>query len=391
MEQFQRRGHQITEGKADLYVINTCTVTSRADSKSKEKIAKAKKENPAAKIAVAGCLAQLDGSIISRLGIDYIIPQDKKASLVDIISGEDANHKDVWSLKISGFFNQRAFVKVQDGCDNFCSFCRVSHARGPSKSRDRRDIIEEIKTLSLKHREIVLCAVNLGLYGRDLDPKTSLDELIEDILKIESLGRLRLSSLEADLISDDLLKFLRNPKLCPHLHLPFQSGDDKVLSAMNKRETVELYEGIVSKARSIRDDVAISCDIMVGFPAEDESTFKNTVNFLKRVKPMRMHVFSFSARPNTPLANERVTSPKQVKKHYGILQKLYREFSYDYAKKFIGGKLFMVAEEKDGKYVCGYTQNYIKVHLSNNVPLGSIIPINITAITDGKVLADIAS
>ena len=391
IEQFQQRGHQITKGQADLYVVNTCTVTSRADSKSKEKISRARKENPSAKIAIAGCLAQLDGEKLKQLDVDYVIPQDKKASLVDIVCGENGDAKDVWLLKIANFSNQRAFVKIQDGCDNFCSFCRVSHARGPSRSRDKKDVLDEVRRLSLKHREIVLCAVNLGLYGRDLTPKTSLEELVCEVLRIDSLDRLRLSSLESDLVSDGLISLLAHPKLCPHLHLPFQSGDDKVLSLMNKRETVKLYEDVVEKAREVDSDVAISCDIMVGFPGEDENTFKNTIDFLKRVKPMRMHVFSFSARPNTPLAKVRVTNQRKIKKRYDTLQGLHEEFSREYARKFIEKKLFMVAEEREGDYTCGYTQNYIRVHTTSDIALGSIVPVSIADVGSDRVLAKVVS
>lgn len=387
MEDFCNHGYQITDKIADLYVINTCTVTARADTKSKDAVVKAKKENPHAKIAVGGCLAQLDSGSLERLGADYIISQDKKESLADIVLGKGTNHKDKWSLSITNFFNHRAFIKIQDGCDNFCSFCRVPHARGRSKSRPKKDVIEEIKRLLPTYREIVLCGINLGLYGRDLNPSSCLEQIIDETLGIESLGRLRLSSLEPNLISDSLLKFFSHPKLCPHLHLPFQSGDNDVLGAMNKKETRQLYEQVVKKARSIKSDIAISCDIMVGFPNEEEKNFSNTVEFIKRIKPMRMHIFSFSPRPDTPLANKKITNQKQAKKRYDILQHLHQEFSKDYEKKFIGKVLFMVAEEKEEGFISGYTENYIKVYLNKDLPLGQIVPVEISEVSNGKVFA----
>jgi len=235
-EEFIKDGWEVTDRKADLYVINTCTVTHRADAKSKGTILRVRKENPKAKIAVCGCLAQLNYDFIKELDIDYIIPQDRKYNLVDIILGRKIRKRSIWDLRITDFFNHRAFVKIQDGCDNFCSFCKIPYLRGMSKSRDKKKIIEEIKRLLPKHKEIVLCGINIGFYGRDLYPKESLASLVSDILKIDNLGRIRFSSLEPYLLDDQLLSFFTNQKVCPHMHLPFQSGDAKILRLMNKKE-----------------------------------------------------------------------------------------------------------------------------------------------------------
>ena len=387
MEEFIQSGHQIARGIADLYIINTCTVTSRADSKSKEAIAKSKKENPKAKVVACGCLAQLNAEALERLGVDYIVPQDKKANLTDIVLERKASDRGIWSLGVSTFFNQRAFIKIQDGCDNFCSFCKIPHTRGRSKSRAKNEVITEVERVSIKHKELVLCGINLGLYGRDLKEPCSLEELLKQMLAIKTLGRIRLSSLEPNLISDGLINLLADDKLCPHLHLPFQSGDDEILKKMNKKETVVLYEEIVNKARKVDPEVAISCDIMVGFPHESEAAFANTVEFLKKVRPMRMHIFSFSPRDKTPLSKAAVKDHKVTKQRYKILKELHDEFSLEYKNRFLNKTLFMVAEEEANGFICGYTQNYLKVHIVDKVDLGQIIPVKIDKIDSQRVLA----
>jgi threonylcarbamoyladenosine tRNA methylthiotransferase MtaB len=391
MEEFVRSGHQITKGIADLYVINTCTVTSRADAKSKEAITKAKRENPKAKVVACGCLTQLNEEMVEYLGVDYIIPQDRKANLADIVLERKISDKDIWSLGVNEFFNQRAFIKIQDGCNNFCSFCKIPYTRGQSKSRKREEVIAEVKRVSLKHKELVLCGVNLGLYGRDLDTPYSLSNLLKEILDIKTLERARLSSLEPNLITKELISLLSHPKLCPHLHLPFQSGDDGILAKMNKNETVSLYEGVVRAARKIDPDIAISCDIMVGFPDENDNSFKNTLDFLKKIQPMRMHIFSFSPRENTPLFETKIKDQKAIKERYKLLKELHNEFSLEYKEKFLNKTLFMVAEEEEGGLICGYTENYIKVHIKDKVPLGEIIPVRIKNVNGNRVFADVIS
>jgi len=387
MEEFVQSGHQITKGIADLYIINTCTVTSRADSKSKEAITKAKRENPNAQVVACGCLTQLNKEMVEALGVDYIIPQDKKADLADIVLERKISDKDIWALGVSEFFNQRAFIKIQDGCDNFCSFCKIPHTRGRSRSRPKNDVLAEVERVSQKHKELVLCGVNLGLYGRDLVRRFTLSELLKEILEIKTLGRVRLSSLEPNLIDDEIISLLACDKLCSHLHLPFQSGDDEILKKMNKKETVALYEEVVNKARKVDPEIAISCDIMVGFPGENEVTFKNTVEFLKKVKPMRMHIFSFSPREKTPLSKTAVKDQKAVKKRYKILKELHDEFSLEYKNRFLNKTLFMVTEEEENGFICGYTQNYLKVCMADKVDLGQIIPVKIDKVDSQRVLA----
>jgi threonylcarbamoyladenosine tRNA methylthiotransferase MtaB len=388
-EKFLSLGYEDTSGKVDLYIINTCTVTAQADAKSRQAILRAKRENPQAKIVVTGCLAQLDADYFKNLNVDYIIPQSQKASLTDIIFAENMAEKDIWSLKINRFFNQRAFLKIQDGCDSFCSFCKIPHLRGKSKSRKKDLILEEIERLSCLHKEVVLCGINLALWGKDLTPPLRIEELIEEALKIDSLGRLRLSSLEPSLISEGLLSFLKNPKFCPHLHLPFQSGDDDILAAMNKKERVALYEDTVARARQINPLVAISCDIMLGFPGEKEKNFKNTIDFLERTKPMRMHIFTFSPRNKTPLYKAKCIAPKIINSRRKFLTQMAKKFTQEYREKFLGKTLQMVAEEKENGFISGYTENYLKVYLKAKVNLGDIFAVKVDKIEAEGVFVSI--
>ncbi|MCF7895117.1 MAG: tRNA (N(6)-L-threonylcarbamoyladenosine(37)-C(2))-methylthiotransferase MtaB [Candidatus Omnitrophica bacterium] len=394
-EQFTSLGHQITDKKADLYIINTCTVTKTADKKSRKNILQAKKENPRAKIAVCGCLAELNKNYIEKIGVDYIIAQRNKQNLVNIILDGKAPcpiSKNPWKLKIKNYPHKRAFVKIQDGCSNFCSFCKIPYLRPKPTSRRKKNIIDEIKRLSANHHEIVLSGVNLNLYGKDLNPKNSLSNLIKDILKLHCLGRLRISSLQPSLIDNKLISLIAHPKLCPHLHLSFQYGQNSILKAMNKKETVEIYIKRVNAIKKVYPKTAISCDIIIGFPDETEKTFQQTVDFLKKVKPMRIHIFTFSPREKTPLITSNLIDKDTTKRRYKILDKLARKLSLDYSRLFINQKLTMIAEEKKNGYTTGYTQNYIKVNLDGKIKLGSAAKVKITKIDkNNKVFARLAT
>jgi len=426
VEEFSRHGFVPTlTGDADLYVINTCSVTARADKKAREAVRAIKKENPNAKIAVTGCMAQLNGDKVKKWGVDWVVGQDKKADIIKIIFGNGGPQsplrhflarasvagprwgqspvKNIWSLAISDFFIHRAFVKVQDGCDNRCSFCKIPYIRGASQSRFHKDILDEVRRLSEKYYEIVLCGVNLGLYGRDLvrfetngvyrrerdtqrtRNQISLAQLVEKTLAIKTLGRLRLSSLESIFAGDDLLEFLNHPKFCPHLHIPFQSGDDKVLKAMNKRETVKGYLEFVEKARRINPDVAISADFIVGFPAEGEEEFKNTLEFLREVKPMRTHLFTFSPREHTPFEGVKIKDKALIKKRFDLLQETVDQCALDYARKFIGRKMEIITEERKGDMVYGYTPNYLHVGVNKNLTPGSVVSVVVDSVKNNII------
>jgi len=389
IEEFEHHGWQISEAMADLYIINTCTVTKRADVKSKEAILRAKKENPKAKIAVCGCLANYNRDLIDSLGVDYIVPQDEKYKLFEIVNNFKSNKKDIWGLKIAKFSNHRAFLKVQDGCDNSCSYCKIPHLRGPSKSRDRLEIIDEVKRLGANHPEVILCGINLALWGRDFKVCDNLARLISRLLKIESVPRIRLSSLEPAHATDELISLLTNDKICSHLHFPFQNGDDEILKLMNKNETALDYLELVEKAKKIKPSIAISCDIMVGFPGEEDSHFENTINFLEKVRPMRMHIFRFSPREKTKFAELKITNQQAVRNRMLKLQDLADKYSYEYKKDNLGKTLNMVTEEQSGPYIIGHTENYLKVHIKEKIKLGIVAKVKLLEIKDGNIMGEL--
>ncbi|MCK9615460.1 MAG: tRNA (N(6)-L-threonylcarbamoyladenosine(37)-C(2))-methylthiotransferase MtaB [Candidatus Omnitrophica bacterium] len=382
-EEFSACGFTVTEELADIYVINSCSVTAKADSDSRRLVLKAKKENPKAKIAVCGCWPQLNADAAKKIGADYVVGQDRKQSLVDIIKGITAKPKDIWSLKINGFTNQRTFVKIQDGCNNFCSFCKVPFLRGGSISRPGNDVIKEIERLEIRHKEIVLCGVNLGAYGKDLLPETSLYDLLKTILHRNSLTRLRLSSLEPNSVDERIIGLFAHPKMCPHIHLPFQNGDNRVLKEMNKKETVEMYEQIAACLRKLNPKIAISCDIIVGFPGEDEASFNNTVNFLNKIKPMRTHIFTFSSREKTRFYGQKI-NPVKAKARFRHLKNITDSLAMEYKMAFLGKTLNLVVEEKKSGYLCGYTENYIKLHAKGEARPGEIITVQINKVDKDK-------
>ena len=233
----------------------------------------------------------------------------------------------------------------------------------------------------------MLCGINLGLYGKDLSPRTNLYDLISEILTIDTLGRIRLSSLEPSLITDDVLSLFKNKKVCPHLHLPFQSGDDTILKFMNKKENILIYQTVVEKARTVNHLIAISCDIMVGFPDEEEIHFKNTCTFLESVRPMRMHIFRFSPREKTKFEGVRLRNQRVVKERSTTLKELAGIFSLEYKKNFLGKRLAMVAENKEDDYTVGYTENYLRTYVKEDLPLGDVWPVEICTVKKDRVIA----
>ena len=388
-EQFLSLGHEITKRVADTYIINSCSVTQRADAKSRQALTKAKKENSKARIVVCGCAANDRKKYWMDLGADIVIPQEKKHNLIDIVVNQGLAQKDIWSLKLTKFSNHRAFVKIQDGCDNFCSYCKIPYLRGSSRSRPKEDIIEEVKRLAKNHNEIILCGVNIVLYGKDLSKNEDLVSLAQSLVLINDLKRLRFSSLESCFLDKRFFNLFKNPKICPHIHLPFQGGDDRVLKEMNKKETTRDYQKMITGIRRINPDVALSCDIIVGFPGEDDNSFDNTVDFLKEVKPMRMHIFTFSPREYTKFANTKIHNSKVVRNRYQVLQELAEKLSTQYRKKFIGKTLTMIAEATKRDKTTGHTQNYIPVTVDERLELGEMFKVRIQRVDKDNTMASL--
>ncbi|MCX5710313.1 MAG: MiaB/RimO family radical SAM methylthiotransferase [Candidatus Omnitrophica bacterium] len=367
-ERFLRRGFKeiLSSAKAGVCLINTCTVTQGADQKSRNIIRRSSRENPGAKIIVTGCLVNKDHAAIAAIkGVGLVI--DKK----------------FFPDGISGFSGRtRAFLKIQDGCDNFCAYCKVPLVRGRSRSRSLCDVVGEARALAKKgYKEIVLTGICLGAYGRDLRPKTNLVKLIGELEKIGGLLRIRLSSIEAGDVSGELIEKLAGaPKLCRHLHIPIQSGDDLILKKMRRKYTRKYYLNLINLLRRKIPDIAITTDVIVGFPGEREKNFKNTLELVKRINPLKVHVFPYSSREGVlacGCATELSTSV--INKRKERLVRLADSLADGFRRRFLRRNMPVLFEtrvkNKPGFWE-GYSDNYIKVRIKSGRGLkNKLVPV----------------
>ncbi len=332
------------ETGADFAIIYTCSVTGSAVHKNKQMIKKAKKENPEAKLILDGCWPRVTKIDKDDFGVDFIVDKDDKFSLSDFIFMSHEKLVDITGLPslITNQSRARYFIKVQDGCEQFCSYCIIPFARGPLRSRAKKEIIIEIeKAVENGFREVVLSGIHLGLYGHDADYK--LTNLVRDILKIKNLTRLRLSSIELNEVTDELIDLMVNNNLCKHLHIPLQSGCDKVLHSMKRPYNTEQFRNKINKTRKIIPDIAITTDVIVGFPGESDEDFLITQKFIEEINFSRVHVFSFSAHEKTPA----YSMPDQIeKKIISQRAKTFRQVNEklenDFQKKFKNKELEVI-------------------------------------------------
>jgi len=354
--------------RADNYVINTCTVTANADRKSRYFINLALRSNPKARVIVTGCLAELDAKQISRIkGVTDVVKNRDKDKIIKLLQPKNrrANNTGKGISKFSG--HSRAFIKVQDGCNNRCSYCKVPLVRGPSRSRSLEEIKKEAERLvGNGFKELVLCGICLGSYGKELQPRKSLAALIEELEGITGLKRIRLSSIEAGDISPALIKKMADSeKLCRHLHIPLQSGDDEVLKMMNRAYRSRDYLGIIRSVRKAVPQVAITTDIIVGFPGEKEENFKNTLFLVKEAMPLKVHTFPYSKRKGTEAAEFKgEVSDREIKERISRLRELSKTCALTFQRAFLGKKMeaLIEARHKDDKSCwIGHTDNYLEV------------------------------
>ena len=379
----EEAGYEIVpfQEKADVYVINTCSVTNIADRKSRQMLHRAKKMNPDAVVVAAGCYVQAAGEELKKdAAIDVIIGNNRKKDLVPLLDeyfagkhveedslidiGKTREYEALHINKIAD--HTRAFIKIQDGCNQFCSYCIIPYTRGRVRSRKPEEIMEEIKGLVDKgYREVVLTGIHLSSYGLDLDGITLLDLMVK-IDKIQGLERLRLGSLEPRIVTEEFTRKLAGLRtVCPHFHLSLQSGCDATLKRMNRRYTTEEYEKGCQILRKYFDRPAITTDVIVGFPQETEEEFAQTVEFLKRIHFYEMHVFKYSRRAGTRAADmPGQLTENQKGQRSDVLLKLDQEMSLEYRKSFLGEEKEVLMEEKiviDGtEYLVGHTREYVK-------------------------------
>ncbi len=378
-------GHQIVEMSElpDLYVINTCTVTAKADYQSRQLIHRALKNN--AKVIVTGCYSELNAEQIKGIMGDInIVKNSSKFSIINEITQEYSGK----TQDISDYRKRhRAAIKVQDGCNYSCSYCAIPMARGRSRSISEDEVIKEIKLYeSMGYKEVVLTGIHLGTYGLDLKPKKSLSLLVNNILINTNIPRIRLSSLEIKEITDGLLELFDEDRVCKHLHIPLQSGDDNILKLMNRTYSVDDFVSGIEKITKKLPDIAIGTDVIVGFPGEGEFEFKNTKYLIESMPFSYLHVFPYSSRSGTKAA----VLPKQVakvikKERVAMLKSIGMAKKQDYIKRHIGKTLDVVVESRCNKGLTGTTGNYIKVLAKdeNDIEEGMLVNVHVLGHKDG--------
>lgn len=376
------------EEKADLYVINTCTVTHLADRKSRQMVRRAIKNNPAAMVVVTGCYAQTSpGDVLGINGVDLVIGTQDRHRLLDLLEEAKAARK---PLNVVGDIMQaddfeeitgeelhphmvRAYLKIQEGCNQYCSYCIIPYARGPVRSRPLERVLEAAKQLVYSgYKEIILTGIHTGAYGSDLRPQMDLAGLVGELVRISDLKRLRISSLDPNEINEELLQVMTSsPILCPHLHISLQSGDDEILGRMNRHYDTAYYLSLVERIRRILPDIAFTTDIMVGFPGETEEAFQNTYDLVEKIGFSGLHVFKYSPRKGTAAASFPDQISPQVKEERSKrLIALGERLSREYARKYLGRTVEVLAEQRveiNGEnFWEGYSGNYLKILFAEN-------------------------
>ena len=396
---------------ADIYIVNTCSVTNMAERKSRQMLHRAKKKNPDVVVVAVGCYAQVGKDELSKdTNIDLIVGNNKKKDLIKILEehmgemesveesievidiAQDQEYEPLYVEQLKE--HTRAYIKVQDGCNQFCSYCIIPYARGPVRSRAKDDVVREIKELAHNgFKEIILVGIHVASYGVDIGD-TTLESLIMDVDKIDGVERIRLSSIEPMTLNQEFIDSIKDSKkLCHHFHISLQSGCDETLKRMNRKYTTAQFKGIVDGLREAFDDVAITTDIMVGFPDESDEEFNKTVEFVRNIKFANAHVFQYSQRRGTPAAKRpNQISPDVKEKRSKIIIAETQKTRDEFINRFIGKTMRVLFEQpaKDGLFE-GKTDNYITVHASSDIDLNDqfrnvLLERNENGIVIGKIV-----
>ena len=399
LELFEKEGYEKaeTEDYADVYVINTCTVTHMSDRKSRQYIRRMKKKNPDAIIAVVGCYSQVSPEeILSIDEVNLVMGTNDRKKIVEEVKKIDASRKvstvdDI--MKVKAFeeieINKtngktRAFMKIQDGCDRYCSYCIIPYARGRVRSRDLESIVKEVENLASNgYKEVVLTGIHVASYGKDIkETDIKLLDVIKQINNIEGIERIRLSSVEPILFTDEFVEAVSAmDKVCPHYHLSLQSGCDETLKRMKRRYTTEEYKTIVDRLRAAIPNVSITTDVIVGFPGETNEEFDKTYEFLKDIELTHMHIFKYSPRKGTPAATmENQVDPSTKHERSEKLLQLNEENFKKFGQKMLDKEFNVLFEQKvgDNKFE-GLTENYVKVIVESDKDLSEqILKVKIT-------------
>ena len=373
----------------DIYIINTCTVTNNSDSKSRKMIRQAINRNPNACVVAMGCFIATNKNY-NEQGLDIIIANKDKSKIVNLINDYLRNKKqiiDLYDKRLDEFEDMyindfpgrtRAFVKIQDGCDNFCSYCIIPFARGKCRSKDENKVIQEITDLvNNGYKEIVLTGIHTGSYGVDLD--TNLSDLLNKLVEIKGLERLRISSIECTELNEEVLNLLKRSKVIVDLlHIPIQAGSDEILKAMNRKYDLEYFKNKIKEIRKIRPEISISTDVIVGFPGESEELFQTTINTCREIEFSKLHVFPFSERKGTKASFlDGKIDNKEKKDRARRLIEVSKELEIKYMNKFINKEVVVLVEEHKDGYSIGHTGNFLHVKFKGDYPVNEFVKVKI--------------
>lgn len=402
-EQFIKEGYEVVDFSefADVYVINTCTVTNMGDKKSRQMIGRARRLNPEAIIAVVGCYSQIASDEVASIeGVDVVLGSRNKGEVVywvnrtreekkQVIEVNDVlRNKKFEELSINEYQDKtRAFLKIQDGCNKFCTYCLIPFARGAVCSKDPEQILKEVNELSKNgFKEIILSGVHTASYGVDIQGDWNLVRILEEIDKIEGIERIRIGSIDPTFFTEGVIERICGlKKLCPHFHLSLQSGCDATLRRMNRKYTAAEYKEVCDNLRKYMTDVSITTDVIVGFPGESVGEFEETFKFLSDIKLSKMHIFKYSKRAGTKAADMPFQVDGNLKEERSkALIELNHRNEVEFMEGFIGRTMSVLYEEKvsgsDNSYV-GYTENYLKVITESSEDIsGKIVPTKVVAV-----------
>jgi threonylcarbamoyladenosine tRNA methylthiotransferase MtaB len=392
--------------QADLVVLNTCTVTASADEDVRHAIRRVHRENPGARILVTGCYAQRAPAELASLpGVEWVVGNSHKAEIANLVTvpEEDTPYHGnipVGHIHVGDIFAQRDFLsapvedaagdrtrpnlKIQDGCNNRCSFCVIPFVRGCSRSAPADDVVKQVRALAARYREIVLSGINLGRWGREPGSRMRLEDLLRLLLTETDAARLRLSSVEPMDFSDDLLGLMaESPRLAAHVHAPLQTGSDRILRRMHRKYRPRHYAGRILKARALMPDAAIGADVMVGFPGETDADFEESRSFIASLPFTYLHVFTYSERPGTPAASEPNRVPLPVRKERNrVLRELAAAKNLAFRQSMVGKTLSAVTLHEPG---AALTENYLKVELAQPRPGNRLVDLRIGGVVGGGV------
>lgn len=406
--QLLQKGYTETsfEEKADIYIVNSCTVTSVADRKTRNMLRRAKKINPQGKVIVTGCYAQTNSKeLLEMEEIDYVVGNRYKKGIVNFI--EDIENRTMERLKNDNIFDEyeyteyefatlremsRAYVKIQDGCNNFCSYCKIPFARGRSRSRKKENILREIEKLVVEgFKEIILIGINLGAYGEDLEENIDFEDLLEEILQIKGLERVRIGSVYPDKISDRFIEMFKYKNLMPHLHISLQSCDDTVLKMMKRKYGSALIEERLLKLKNSVENMEYTADIIVGFPGETEEMFQNSYNLIEKIGFSGLHIFQYSDRENTVASHlENKIDSKTKKERADRLEELKKVMAIREREHYLDKNLKVLIEEKIEDSFYGYSENYLRVKIDGNhseIKENDIVDVKITSLEKELLVA----